>query len=107
MTNPNAFSGKTLRRSRDQRMLSGVAGGLGEYFDIDPTLVRLGLVAVTVFTGGAGLIAYAVAWVVMPESDGSSVLHRGQQPAPVQQPQHRDGEDIASRIYDDPPKPGA
>lgn len=71
MTN-NAISGKTLRRSRDERMIAGVCGGLGEYLNVDPTLVRLGAVAFAVFTGGTGLIAYAVAWVVMPEADAGN-----------------------------------
>ena len=44
MTNNNAFSGKTLRRSREHRMLSGVCGGIGEYFNIDATLIRIVLV---------------------------------------------------------------
>ncbi len=99
MTNNNAFSGKTLRRSRDHRMISGVCGGLGEYFNVDPTLIRLGVVALSIFTSGAGILAYAIAWIVMPEADGSSVLQQAQDK--FQQNRGAE-EDIAARIYDEP-----
>ncbi|WBQ06522.1 PspC domain-containing protein [Kribbella sp. CA-293567] len=103
MTNSNApfsnLSGKSLRRSRNQRMLSGVSGGLAEYFSIDATLVRLAIVGLTLITGGTALIGYVVAWVVMPEADGKAVWQS------VQQPQHQPTpeSDIAARIYDDKP----
>jgi phage shock protein C len=58
---------KRLYRSRRQRMISGVCGGVAEYFGIDPTLVRLAAVAL-VFAGGSGLVAYLVAWIVVPEA---------------------------------------
>jgi phage shock protein C len=105
MTNNNAFSGKTLRRSRDKRMISGVCGGLGEYLNVDPTLVRLGVVALTVFTGGTGLIAYAIAWVVMPEADGTSTLQQVQDQYHKQTRSAED--DIAARIYTEPATAGA
>jgi phage shock protein PspC (stress-responsive transcriptional regulator) len=50
-------------------MLAGVAGGIGEYFAIDPVLVRIGFVALALL-GGAGLVVYPVAWVLMPDADG-------------------------------------
>lgn len=55
-----------LYRSRTNRMIAGVAGGLGEYFGIDPTLVRLLFVVFAVFVGG-GLMAYLILWIVIPE----------------------------------------
>jgi len=55
-----------LYRSRNQRMLFGVCGGLGEYFKIDPTLVRLAFVVASLM-GGPGLIAYVVLLIVVPE----------------------------------------
>lgn len=63
-------SARRLRRSTADRKLGGVAGGLGEYLGIDPVLIRVGFV-LAVFAGGAGLVAYLVAWAVMPEDDGS------------------------------------
>lgn len=47
-------------------MLGGVAGGLAEYLNTDPTLIRLLMVLFT-FAGGAGLLVYIVAWIIMPE----------------------------------------
>lgn len=58
---------RKLQRSAD-RKIGGVAGGLAEYFDIDPVIARLGFI-VALFAGGAGVIAYLIAWIVLPESD--------------------------------------
>ncbi|QNE18920.1 PspC domain-containing protein [Kribbella qitaiheensis] len=104
MTNSTApfsnLSGKVLRRSRNQRMLSGVSGGIAEYLNIDATLVRLGIVGLTIITGGTALIGYVIAWIVMPESDGKAVWQNVQQN--VQQNGQQES-DIAARIYDDKP----
>jgi phage shock protein C len=56
---------KRLHRSRDEKMVGGVCGGLAEYFGVDPTIVRLLLVIVTLL-GGAGVLLYVVLWVIMP-----------------------------------------
>jgi len=56
---------KRLQRSRTEKMLAGVCGGLGEYFDIDPTIIRVLWVVVTLM-GGAGIVAYLILWVVVP-----------------------------------------
>ena len=48
-------------------MVGGVSGGIAEYLGIDPTIVRLGFV-VSAFFGGAGVIAYIVAWLIIPEA---------------------------------------
>src|SRR5436305_762297 len=61
---------RRLLRSRKDRMFWGVAGGLGEYLRIDPTLVRLGF-AVSAFFGGFGVLAYLVMAVVVPSDDGT------------------------------------
>jgi len=55
-----------LRRSRSDRHIAGVAGGLAQHFDIDPVIVRVALV-VLVFFGGAGLLIYAGCWLFVPE----------------------------------------
>ncbi|NMD14144.1 MAG: PspC domain-containing protein [Caldisericales bacterium] len=57
---------KKLYRSRKERVIGGVCGGIGVYFGIDPTLTRIIWVAATLL-GGAGIIAYIVAWIVIPE----------------------------------------
>lgn len=55
-----------LRRSRTDRKVAGVAGGLGRHLDIDPTILRVAFV-VLVFFGGAGLLLYAALWLFVPE----------------------------------------
>jgi phage shock protein PspC (stress-responsive transcriptional regulator) len=55
-----------LRRSRSDRVGAGVSGGLGEYFGVDPVLFRV-LFATAAFFGGAGVLAYLVAWAAIPE----------------------------------------
>jgi len=58
-----------LFRSRDDRMIAGVAGGLAELWDADPSLVRIGWALLTVFTGGIALVVYIVMAIVVPEED--------------------------------------
>jgi len=58
---------RTLYRSREQKMLAGVCGGLAEYFDLDVTIVRLALAFIIFFTGIIpGLIFYFLAAMIMP-----------------------------------------
>lgn len=63
---------KKLFRSRDQRIIAGVCGGLGEYFDIDPVIIRV-IFLVTVLLGGAGVLLYLILWLVIPEEGGVSM----------------------------------
>ncbi|HEU4572630.1 MAG TPA: PspC domain-containing protein [Candidatus Limnocylindrales bacterium] len=58
-----------LFRSRDDRMIAGVAGGLAELWDADPSLVRIGWALLAVFTGGIALVVYIVMAIVVPEED--------------------------------------
>ena len=60
------YSGKRLYRSNTEKTIAGVLGGIAEYFDIDPTLVRLGWIIFTCF-GGAGIWAYIIAAIVIPK----------------------------------------
>ena len=62
---------KRLYRSETNRKVAGVAGGLADYFQVDPTLVRLLFVILT-FAGGPGLILYIVLWVVIPEESDAA-----------------------------------
>lgn len=57
---------KKLYRSTTDKKLGGVCGGIAEYFEIDSTLVRL-LLVLCVWFAGAGLLAYIIAWAIMPE----------------------------------------
>ena len=60
---------KELKRSRTNRMIAGVCGGIGEYLAIDPNVIRLIWVVVTVFTAGTGILAYLLAWLIIPEEE--------------------------------------
>ena len=57
---------KQLYKSNTNKKVAGVCGGIGEYFDIDPTLVRLGFVALSFMFGG-GLVVYILAAIIMPD----------------------------------------
>jgi phage shock protein PspC (stress-responsive transcriptional regulator) len=56
---------KKLYRSRENKIIAGICGGIGKYFNIDPTLVRI-LWILFLFAGGAGIIAYIIAWIIIP-----------------------------------------
>ncbi len=58
---------RMLRRSRTDRMLAGVSGGLGKFFGIDSTWVRLGFVIAAIPGGVPGILAYLICWIVIPE----------------------------------------
>jgi len=68
---------RELRRSQTDRKISGVCGGIAEYLNVDPNIVRLAAIALTIITGGAFILAYVIAIVVMPDSP---------KPAPVWNP---------------------
>ncbi len=57
---------KRLYRSKKERMVAGVCGGIGEYFDIDPVIVRI-IWIFFILGYGSGLLAYLIAWLVIPE----------------------------------------
>lgn len=63
---------KRLFRSRNNKVIAGVCGGIGEYFNIDPVLIRL-VWGILFFIGGAGLLGYIIAWIIIPESIESQV----------------------------------
>lgn len=59
---------KELRRSKNNRMIAGICGGIGEYFDKDPVLIRLIWVVIVLLSGiFPGVIVYLVAYFVIPE----------------------------------------
>ncbi|HEV8635540.1 MAG TPA: PspC domain-containing protein, partial [Chloroflexota bacterium] len=64
-----------LHRSRRDRVVAGVCGGLGEYFGIDPTVVRLAFVAVAL-AGGASVLAYIILALLLPEATGDEPTPR-------------------------------
>jgi phage shock protein C len=62
-----------LRRSTEDRVIAGVCGGLGRYFNTDPLWFRLGFVVVTV-AGGAGILIYLISWLIIPEARPGETL---------------------------------
>lgn len=60
---------KTLMRSKSNRQISGVCGGLGEYLGIDPTIIRL-IWVVAALAGGSGVLLYIAAACIIPEETG-------------------------------------
>ncbi|HYR61776.1 MAG TPA: PspC domain-containing protein, partial [Actinomycetota bacterium] len=74
-----SFFGLGLARSRDRRVVAGVAGGLAERLRVDPALIRVAFVLLAL-CGGAGVLAYTVLWVTVPQADGPApVLDAGTQ----------------------------
>jgi phage shock protein PspC (stress-responsive transcriptional regulator) len=69
---------KRLLRSRDDRVIAGVAGGLGRYFNVDPLIFRIGF-GVSIFLGGLGLLAYLALWIAVPTRDDDGI-----RPAPIE-----------------------
>jgi phage shock protein C len=69
----NGNGTKVLVRPRNGRMVAGVCAGAAEYFGIDVTLVRVLVAFVAVITGGAGVLAYLAAWVIIP-GEGEKTL---------------------------------
>jgi phage shock protein PspC (stress-responsive transcriptional regulator) len=72
---------KKLYRSEDDRMIAGVAGGLGEFLDIDSTIIRL-IFAFSILLGGTGLLVYAVMWLIVPEASVTVVKASPKKAAP-------------------------
>lgn len=65
------MSEKQLYRSRTNKMVAGVCGGLGQYFDVDPTIIRL-LFVLLVLANGMGVLAYLAMWLIVPEEGETS-----------------------------------
>lgn len=62
-------NGHVLRRSRTDKMVAGVCGGLASYLGLDSTLVRIAYVLLSIFTMFAGLFVYLLLWLVMPNEN--------------------------------------
>jgi phage shock protein C len=71
---------KRLYRSKKERMLGGVCAGLGEHFDIDPTVIRLVWAVITVLSIGTGVLVYILAWILIPEEESGSSEQKTQKP---------------------------
>ena len=67
--------GRVLRRSTTDRQIAGICGGMAEYFQVDSTMVRLLWVVLSIFVGAiiGGIIAYLLAWLIIPRAPDSSM----------------------------------
>ena len=74
---PNATAPASARlfRSRTDRRIAGVCGGLAEYFDVDPTIMRVSWVIVSIIAGAVvfGVVAYLVAWFILPPAPAAAL----------------------------------
>ncbi len=59
---------KRLYRSQKDKMVAGVCGGVAEYLNVDPVVVRLVWVVATLLSFGLGILAYIVAWIIIPKN---------------------------------------
>jgi phage shock protein PspC (stress-responsive transcriptional regulator) len=73
MSENNGSRSKRLLRTRDGRMVAGVASGLAAYFGVDVNLVRLAFGVFTVFYG-LGILLYLVAWAILPDEDDDASI---------------------------------
>lgn len=64
---------KKLYRSNNEKMLAGVCGGIAEYFNVDPTLVRLAWAGASII-GGLGILPYIIAAIIIPEKDDTELV---------------------------------
>lgn len=61
---------KKLKRSKKERMIAGICGGIAEYFEVDPTIVRVVYVLVSIFSiAFPGILVYIILWIIIPEQD--------------------------------------
>ena len=64
------MQGRPLRRSRNNRVIAGVIGGLADYFGLDPTLARVIYVLVSIFSAAfPGILVYILLWILVPPED--------------------------------------
>jgi phage shock protein C len=92
---------RRLYRSHRDKIIGGVAGGLGEYFDIDPVIVRIAFVVLTV-AGGWGVLAYVLCWIIIPVNPA----HYPWPPQSVPPPTPHPSEKVGASPPPPPPRSG-
>ncbi|MGH2682484.1 MAG: PspC domain-containing protein [Actinomycetota bacterium] len=70
---------RVLRRSTDDRVIAGVAGGLGRYLGVDPVVLRIAFV-ILAFAGGSGVLLYVLGWILIPEERAGEPVGARPQP---------------------------
>ena len=79
---------RRLERSREDRVIAGVCGGLGEYFGVDAVLIRIAAL-VLLFAGGAGALLYLIGWIAMPEGPEATAAGAAPGTTPAHAPAER------------------
>jgi phage shock protein C len=74
---------KRLHRSSTNKIIAGVCGGLGKYFEIDPVILRLIAVILVFPTGGAAILVYLIAWMIIPRLEDDAVVEEPLHQEPV------------------------
>lgn len=74
---------KKLYKSRENRVVSGVCGGIAEYFDVDPVLIRV-LFVLFFFFGGSAILAYIIGMIIIPENPGEYIKKEKKSPKSIQ-----------------------
>ena len=91
------MDGSRITRSETDKRIGGVAGGIAEYFGIDPTLVRVGFVIAAFM--GFGVLAYVVLWIVLPKGQpGVPVAPRGSSALGIAEERYARGEISAEEL---------
>ncbi|HEV2756307.1 MAG TPA: PspC domain-containing protein [Actinomycetota bacterium] len=88
---------RRLYRSTTDRKISGVAGGVAEYFNLDPTLVRVAWV-LSVVAAGAGFLLYVILWIVLPEGPDGVPLTRPRPAIAIAEERYARGEITAEEL---------
>jgi phage shock protein C len=89
---------KRILRSRNDRMIAGVAGGLATYFNIDPLFIRLGF-ALLALVNGVGIMIYMILWLLLPNEDSVGTDGRTQVRENVEE-MRTAAENVAQRVRD-------
>jgi phage shock protein C len=95
---PRADEPRRLLRSRDDRVIAGVCGGLGRHLGIDPVLIRIAAV-VLVFAGGAGILLYAIGWIAIPEEPEVGVSPASAETAAAPAPERASGAVVLGFVF--------
>ena len=74
---------KRLTRSKSDKLIGGVCGGLGEYFDLDPTLIRLAFALLIIFGVGSPILFYVLLWIIMPAGSKKPMLIEADEATPT------------------------
>jgi phage shock protein C len=90
---------KKLTRSRSKKVIAGIAGGLGEYLNIDPIIIRIIIVLITIFHG-IGLLIYIIMWIVIPEEPYSDFFteNKFEEPSDIGQNIKEEASKVADEI---------